>query len=138
MEQLVSSLYCLGGSTRQYLQGRYQVQLITEDDGERTYEWFEIGTMTALVKRSITVQFHQSGKAAHTPRHTQESLDGTLARAHFPLTLGYALTVHRVQFLTLDRAVVDLSQTFVSGQAYVAISRVRRLQDLLIHYIPYL
>jgi Helicase len=40
--------------------------------------------------------------------------------------LAYAITVHKAQGLTLERAVIDLSlPEFVTGQVYVAISRVK-------------
>lgn len=49
-----------------------------------------------------------------------------------PLRLGYAITVHRSQGQTLDGVVCDLSKIFTSGLGYVALSRVRQLDDLVI------
>ena len=52
-------------------------------------------------------------------------------RKQFPLTVSYAVTVHKCQGLSLDCAIVDLSNSvFCAGMAYVAISRVRRLDGL--------
>lgn len=53
----------------------------------------------------------------------------------FPLKLGYAITVHKSQGQTLDGVVVDLSQCFTPGLGYVALSRVRSLDDLIIRDI---
>lgn len=54
-------------------------------------------------------------------------------RKQLPITLAYALTIHKAQGLTLDKVCVDLGdQEQAPGASYVALSRVRRLEDLLI------
>ena len=49
----------------------------------------------------------------------------------FPLTLGYAMTIHNAQGKTLSKVVIDISRgAFAHGQTYVALSRTRHAKDM--------
>eukprot|EP00930_Biecheleria_cincta_P025360 TRINITY_DN18067_c0_g1_i2.p1 TRINITY_DN18067_c0_g1~~TRINITY_DN18067_c0_g1_i2.p1 ORF type:complete len:106 (+),score=10.06 TRINITY_DN18067_c0_g1_i2:319-636(+) len=53
-----------------------------------------------------------------------------------PARLGWALTMHRAQGASLGATVVHLDGLFSPGQAYVALSRCRREEDLWIESLP--
>ena len=66
------------------------------------------------------------------PATSEWEKDGVqCSRKQFPLVLAWAITIHKSQGMTLDRAVIDVGvKEFSPGLSFVAISRVRSLQGL--------
>lgn len=66
-------------------------------------------------------------------RRSWSSSGRPCSRLQLPLKLAWAVTIHKSQGLTLDKIVVDIGKKeFCAGLTFVAISRVRRMTDLLL------
>lgn len=50
----------------------------------------------------------------------------------YPLRLAWAITIHKSQGLTFERAIIDAGRSFASGQVYVALSRCKSLEGLVL------
>jgi len=59
-----------------------------------------------------------------------ESVAGSFTQ--YPLRMAWAITVHKSQGLSFDRAIIDIAQAFAGGQAYVALSRLRTAEGLVL------
>lgn len=80
------------------------------------------------------VIFDNGRTALMTPKTFDRVIvgSGTLSRSQIPLTLAWAMTVHKCQGASISRVVVDLENCFEPGMAYVAISRAQTIDGLQI------
>jgi len=111
-------------------------------------EWINgtSGIVRSLGREKIDVAILSSGTVVSVGREEWKSYKYEFDRktgkvreietgsfVQFPLQLGYALTIHKAQGKTLDKAVIDMNRgTFAHGQLYVALSRTRRKEDMRI------
>lgn len=119
-----------------------QVLLVANLDTENGYVNGSVGVVRAFGPQGVTVQFKQGPMIVDRNewqiKEQEVGADGKIkykvvaTRNQIPLKVCYAVTVHRVQGMTLDRAIIDMSDAFATGQSYTALSRVRDLESLSI------
>jgi hypothetical protein len=121
-----------------------QVMFVKNDtSGEKLYFNGKIGTVTEIEEDKIYVQFHDEGNVIEVSRETwenkrykaaaekiEEEVLGTFAQ--FPIRLAWAITIHKSQGLTFDKAIIDAGSSFAPGQVYVALSRCRSMDGLVL------
>lgn len=106
---------------------------------DRRYANGSIGTVVdfePLTEYPI-VEF-RSGREVTMVPESWEMRDGERKRAsimQIPLRLAWAITVHKSQGMTLDAAKIDLRKAFVEGMGYVALSRVKSINNLYLYGI---
>ncbi|RSX54861.1 ATP-dependent endonuclease [Bifidobacterium dolichotidis] len=112
------------------------VVMAVRNDTDQQYVNGSIGTVVGFASEKRggwpIVQF-ENGHRVTMRQAVWEMLDGETPLAavnQVPLRCAWAITIHKSQGMTLDRAVMDLKRTFAPGMGYVALSRVGSLDGL--------
>lgn len=89
------------------------------------------GVIVEIKDDSITMRTNEGKDIEVRREKIVAKNDDTAYFYQFPIVAAYAITIHKAQGLTLKKVVLN-PKTFAAGQAYVALSRVRKLDNLIL------
>ena len=121
--------------------------MFVKNDSSQAKEFYNgmIGTVEEINEKNFTVRAKDTGAVIRVEQEQwdntryvinertneiTEEVDGTFSQ--FPVKPAWAITVHKSQGLTFDRAIIDVQRAFTHGQTYVALSRCRTLEGMVL------
>ena len=123
-----------------------QVMFVKNDvSGQHRYFNGKIGRVTAIGESKIEVTLDDAAEPVDVgidewtnvkytidpqTQEITEAVEGVFRQ--FPLKPAWAITIHKSQGLTFERAIIDAAESFSHGQVYVALSRCRSFEGLVL------
>jgi|CXWL01.1.fsa_nt_gi hypothetical protein len=130
-----------------YLKSGAQVMFLRNDAADKGKRYFngKIGTISKLEADKIFVQCEGEAAEIEVQKEKWENIRYTLNKStrqldadvlgsftQYPLRLAWAITIHKSQGLTFERAIIDAGAAFAPGQVYVALSRCTNLEGMVL------
>ncbi len=123
-----------------------QIMFVKNDpSGQQLFFNGKIAVVSKLTDETIEVDFKDGSKPIEINRYEWKNIKyelntitnevdeieiGTFKQ--FPIKTAWAITVHKSQGLTFENAILDINRAFAPGQVYVALSRLKSLQGLVL------
>ncbi len=109
---------------RRFYNGK--IGLITEIDSEKIIVRCEDGDIEVTRMVWENIRYKEDEKTGKI----DEEILGSFTQ--YPLRLAWAVTIHKSQGLTFDKVIIDAARAFAAGQVYVALSRCRTLEGIVL------
>jgi hypothetical protein len=123
-----------------------QIMFLKNDTEEHRYYNGKIGIISQIIADQIYVYLSDTNNTILLKKETWENkryeLDKESGKikeetigsfSQYPIRLAWAITIHKSQGLTFEKAIIDIGSSFAAGQAYVALSRCVALEGIVLY-----
>lgn len=128
-----------------HLKEEAQIMFLKNDHEGRYYNG-KIGVISRVIADQIHVDLPDTNHKVIVKKETWENKRYELDKesgqikeevlgsfSQYPIRLAWAITIHKSQGLTFDKAIIDIGASFAAGQAYVALSRCTSLEGIVLY-----